>query len=155
MIPCVATARVNIPFFWGNHLCTMKHFVASTNRIPGCTHVLLITTGSVASIKAPQIVHELLEYENVKIEVVSTQSSLMFFKRGDIESQGVHIWIDEDEWSDSYKIGDPILHIDKNFERDLRQPGPVDISTKGIDTNDPYIHLPRNEYFHVRTPADG
>lgn len=23
----------------------------------------------------------------------------MFFKRGDIESQGVHIWIDEDEWS--------------------------------------------------------
>jgi len=95
----------------------MRHFVASAERILGYTHVILIITGSVASIKAPQIVHELLEvrrlgsfflkqilfvpvkYENVKIEVVSTQSSLTFFKRGDIESQGVRVWMDEDEWS--------------------------------------------------------
>lgn len=45
---------------------SVKHFVASTNRIPGCTHVLLITTGSVASIKAPQIVHELLEVRHLE-----------------------------------------------------------------------------------------
>ena len=39
----------------------MRHFVASAERILGYIHVILIITGSVASIKAPQIVHELLE----------------------------------------------------------------------------------------------
>ena len=35
-------------------------FVAEKERKPGYTHVLLITTGSVASIKAPLIVSKLL-----------------------------------------------------------------------------------------------
>lgn len=35
-------------------------FVAESERCPNHTHVLLITTGSVASIKAPLIVKELL-----------------------------------------------------------------------------------------------
>ncbi len=37
------------------------HFTAAGNRREGHTHVLLITTGSVASIKAPLIVEELLK----------------------------------------------------------------------------------------------
>lgn len=37
-----------------------KAFVAETERQEGFTHVLLITTGSVASIKAPLIVKALL-----------------------------------------------------------------------------------------------
>ena len=37
-----------------------EQVVASLKRTDGCTHVLLITTGSVASIKAPLIVKELL-----------------------------------------------------------------------------------------------
>lgn len=36
-----------------------KQFEASTSRIEGNTHVLIITTGSVASIKLPLIVEEL------------------------------------------------------------------------------------------------
>lgn len=44
---------------------SMRHFVASAERILGYTHVILITTGSVASIKAPQIVHELLEVRHL------------------------------------------------------------------------------------------
>ena len=35
-------------------------FVAEKERQPGFTHVLLITTGSVAAIKAPLIVAKLL-----------------------------------------------------------------------------------------------
>ena len=35
-------------------------FVAGTERSKGFTHILLITTGSVASIKAPLIVSELM-----------------------------------------------------------------------------------------------
>lgn len=38
----------------------MTSFVAEPERVPGYTHVLLITTGSVASVKAPLIVKELL-----------------------------------------------------------------------------------------------
>ena len=37
------------------------HFTAAANKREGHTHVLLITTGSVASIKAPLIVEELLK----------------------------------------------------------------------------------------------
>ena len=35
-------------------------FIAKDERKPNCTHVLLVTTGSVASVKAPLIVQELL-----------------------------------------------------------------------------------------------
>jgi len=38
-----------------------RQFVAELERSPDHTHVLLITTGSVASIKAPLIVQELLK----------------------------------------------------------------------------------------------
>ena len=38
-----------------------KNFIAAEYRREGYTHVLLITTGSVASIKAPRIVGELLK----------------------------------------------------------------------------------------------
>jgi hypothetical protein len=40
-------------------------FVAENERVPGCTHVLLITTGSVASVKAPLIVEELLRVRRI------------------------------------------------------------------------------------------
>lgn len=36
-------------------------FIAEQERVEGFTHVLLITTGSVASVKAPLIVEELLK----------------------------------------------------------------------------------------------
>jgi len=39
-------------------------FTAAANKREGHTHVLLITTGSVASIKAPLIVEELLKVSN-------------------------------------------------------------------------------------------
>lgn len=95
-------------------------FVAETARKQGHIHVLLITTGSVASIKAPLIVSELLsvslprkkflhkvhvlrpvadQYENVSIQVVATNSSLEFYKKEDIEKTGIIVWTDADEWT--------------------------------------------------------
>ena len=38
----------------------MARFVADQNRVEGSVHVLLIATGSVASVKVPFIVQELL-----------------------------------------------------------------------------------------------
>lgn len=82
-----------------NGLCSMTTtFTAASERKPNHTHVLLITTGSVASIKAPLIVAELLTYQNVAIEVVSTKSALTFFEKDDITKLGVRVWTDHEEW---------------------------------------------------------
>lgn len=48
-----------------------SYFVASEERSPGCTHVLLILSGSVASIKAPLIVSELMSVRSPSFVVLS------------------------------------------------------------------------------------
>ncbi|KAI0270742.1 flavoprotein [Gloeopeniophorella convolvens] len=89
-----------------------RRFLAAANKREGFTHVLLITTGSVASIKAPLIVEELLKYKSVSVQAVATKPSLTFFQPEDIRRLGVDVWTDDDEWDPSYRIGDPILHIE-------------------------------------------
>jgi len=96
-------------------------FVAETARQQGYTHVLLITTGSVASIKAPLIVAKLLsvskiififilfwilnnvlrpdQYANVSVQVVATTPSLTFYNKEDMEKTGATVWTDADEWT--------------------------------------------------------
>ncbi|KAI6145687.1 flavoprotein [Pisolithus thermaeus] len=106
-----------------------REFVAQSERSPYHTHVLLVTTGSVASVKAPLIVKELLRYRNVKVEVVSTKSSLTFFDAKDVEEAGSRVWTDDDEWSDSYKIGDPILHIELRRWADIVLVAPCSANT--------------------------
>lgn len=98
----------------------MNPFTAAVNRSPDYLHILLISTGSVASIKIPLIVKELLQvrclvlshssepdgsymtswqYHNVKLEVVATKSSLNFYNVYSVRQMGVRVWTDEDEWS--------------------------------------------------------
>jgi len=106
-----------------------KRFVAERERAEGCTHVLLITTGSVASIKAPLIVAELLHYQNVIIEVVSTKASLAFFDTKEIVKAGSRVWTDEDEWTGGYRIGNPILHIELRRWADIVLIAPCSANT--------------------------
>lgn len=47
-------------------------------------HVVLATTGSVASIKTPLIIERLLSYENIRIQVISTKASRHFYKEEEI-----------------------------------------------------------------------
>ncbi|KAH9003851.1 flavoprotein [Lactarius hatsudake] len=89
-----------------------NNFTAAENRREGHTHVLLITTGSVASIKAPLIVGELLKHKNVSVQVAATKPSLTFFQPGDVRGLGVNVWTDDDEWDPNYRVGYPILHIE-------------------------------------------
>ncbi|KAF8333074.1 flavoprotein [Cantharellus anzutake] len=100
----------------GRGQLTKRTFEAASNRVAGCLHVLLITTGSVASVKAPLIVEGLLQYSTVRVQVASSKPSLAFFNRNAVESQhqneGVKVWTDDDEWESWGKIGDPILHIE-------------------------------------------
>ncbi|KAG6853922.1 hypothetical protein C0991_012412 [Blastosporella zonata] len=66
-------------------------FTAEHNRKSGFVHVLLITTGSVASIKAPLIIKALLGYQNVQVEVVATKPSLAFYSKRDIIEAGSRV----------------------------------------------------------------
>ncbi|BEI89909.1 uncharacterized protein CcaverHIS019_0212710 [Cutaneotrichosporon cavernicola] len=87
----------------------------------GKLRVVLVTTGSVASIKMPLIVEALGADANVEVQVVATGSSLHFYDSSAIEAahDGVGVWADADEWSDWKKIGDPILHIELRRWADL------------------------------------
>ncbi|KAF8742613.1 hypothetical protein AX14_003246 [Amanita brunnescens Koide BX004] len=107
----------------------MTRFVAESERVPGHTHVLLITTGSVASIKAPLIVKELLTYNKVKVEVVATKPSLTFYSKEDIREAGSRVWADDDEWSNTFNIGDPILHIELRRWADVVLVAPCSANT--------------------------
>jgi len=99
-------------------------------RSPDHTHVLLITTGSVASIKAPLIVRELLNYSKVKVHVVATKRSLAFFDPADVVgSDDVSVWTDDDEWSGSHSIGDSILHIELRRWADIVLVAPCSANT--------------------------
>ncbi|KAG6376923.1 flavoprotein [Boletus reticuloceps] len=106
-----------------------RQFITELERTPDHTHVLLITTGSVASIKAPLIVQELLRYSNVKVEVVATKQSLAFFNTTDVEQTGARLWTDDDEWSGTYTIGDPILHIELRRWADIVLVAPCSANT--------------------------
>lgn len=104
-------------------------FVAEQERQPGHTHVVLILTGSVASIKAPLIVSELLNHQNVKVEVVATKAAFTFFDAEEIRRVGSRVWRDEDEWVEGYKVGDPILHIELRRWADIVLVAPCSANT--------------------------
>ncbi|KAI5897169.1 flavoprotein [Schizophyllum commune H4-8] len=106
-----------------------RPFIAQNERTEGFTHVLLITTGSVASVKALLIVKQLLQYDCVKVEVVATKPSLAFYSPEEIERTGSRVWTDEDEWTDDYSIGDPILHIELRRWADVVLVAPCSANT--------------------------
>lgn len=78
-------------------------FLASSYRRKGAYHVLLLTTGSVASIKIPFIVQALLDdpERRFEVQVAATNTSLTFIEAGSVEkiSKGKsRVWSDEQEW---------------------------------------------------------
>ncbi|CAE6538931.1 unnamed protein product [Rhizoctonia solani] len=79
-------------------------FVASKERGANYLHVLLIATGSVATIKVPLIVQKLLTYDKVKVEVVATDAALKFIRPDEIEAAGSRVWTDSGDWSASIKL---------------------------------------------------
>ncbi|KAL7062700.1 hypothetical protein AAHC03_01064 [Spirometra sp. Aus1] len=70
-------------------------------------HVLLGLTGSVASIKAPELV-SLLQGEGFTVNVVATKAAHHFFDKKDII---VPMYEDEDEFNCWSSRGDDVLHI--------------------------------------------
>ncbi|QRV81890.1 Flavoprotein [Ceratobasidium sp. AG-Ba] len=90
-------------------------FLASEERQENHLHVLLVATGSVASIKVPLIVEKLLTYDKVLVEVIATKAALNFVSKTSVEA-----------WD---KIGDPILHIELRRWADVILVAPCSANT--------------------------
>ncbi|SAL99925.1 hypothetical protein [Absidia glauca] len=89
-------------------------------------NILLGATGSVASIKLPQIVDELNKIPGANVKVVPTAAAYFFFKDATVNAR-VHL--DEEEWATWKKKSDPVLHIELRKWADIMVIAPLDANT--------------------------
>jgi len=97
-------------------------FKASDHANDGKRHLLLAASGSVATIKIPNILTALSHHPNLAIRVILTQSAANFLGGQSAEQPHIEslkhyknvegIYLDEEEWVRPWKRGDAILHIE-------------------------------------------
>lgn len=95
---------------------------ASDHVNDGKHHLLLAATGSVATIKIPNIVDALSRHSNLSIRIVLSESAAKFLQSQSHEQPSLEqikriknvdgIYRDEDEWRKPWVRGDSILHIE-------------------------------------------
>lgn len=98
------------------------YFSAQNYQNDGKIHCLVAASGSVASIKLPQIAESLCRHSSISLRIVVTQSAERFLLGQSLEQpaleslrriEGVDaIYRDEDEWVKPWTRGDNILHIE-------------------------------------------
>ncbi|XP_012272508.1 phosphopantothenoylcysteine decarboxylase [Orussus abietinus] len=91
--------------------------------------VLIGCTGSVATIKLPQLVEKLCQH-NLEIRIVVTERAKHFLKEAELP-RGTQILSDTVEWAAWQDRGDPVLHIDLVKWADLFLIAPLDANTLG------------------------
>lgn len=99
-----------------------ERFSAAAHESDKKHHILLAASGSVATIKVPQIAQHFSHHPNVSIRLVLTPSAENFLQGQSAEqppSQSLldlpnvdGIYYDGDEWSKPWVRGDKILHIE-------------------------------------------
>lgn len=87
-------------------------------------HILVAVTGSVATIKLPQIVHKLKQIyrRRAAIQIVVTKAATHFFDPQDIP-RDVKVWYDSDEWRSRipYRQGEGVQYMDHQLHIRLRR----------------------------------
>lgn len=91
--------------------------------------ILLCCTGSVATIKAVNIINLLKLIDDIEIKVVVTKCASHFCSIETLKNTGVTVHYDEEEWSSWQQRGDPVLHIDLGKWADLIVIAPLDANT--------------------------
>lgn len=91
-------------------------------------HVLVCVTGSVAALKLPILVHQLLQIPEVDVLVVATEHACHFY---DIAEIPVRVYTDKDEWEMWKQRSDPVLHIELRRWAHLMLIAPLDANTLG------------------------
>lgn len=101
--------------------CVRKTDLATNDhwrRYPDKFHLLIGCTGSVASIKIPEIITNInleikkscKQYEDkISIKIIATENALKFFDEEEIDCP---VYTDNDEWTTWKNRGDPIVHIE-------------------------------------------
>jgi len=97
-------------------------FIASEHTNDGKQHLLLAASGSVATIKIPNILNALSHHPNLAIRLVLTKSATNFLAGQSSEQPHIEtlrriknvegIFLDEEEWNHPWKRGNGILHIE-------------------------------------------
>ncbi len=97
-------------------------FVASEHTGDNRKHLLLASSGSVATIKLPNILKELSRYNDLSIRIVLTKAAENFLAGQTVEQPLLKslysiknvdgIYRDEDEWDKPWVRGGGILHIE-------------------------------------------
>lgn len=93
-------------------------------------NILICCSGSVASLKVPEIAVELSKNRSIDFRIICSKKSLHFLNKSSIYSNiiwkkfidigGMNlIFHDEDEWNIWNKIGDPVLHIELSLWADI------------------------------------
>lgn len=98
----------------------------------GTYRVLVGVTGSVAALKLPGLVSELLHLPGVDVRVVTTENAKHFYNPSDVS---VKIYTDKDEWELWTSRSDPVLHIELRRWADLLIIAPLDANTLGKIAN--------------------
>lgn len=98
-------------------------------------HLLLCATGSVATIKIPNMVQALSRYRNLSIRLVFTEAAKNFLRGQSAEQPSIEdikalpnvdgIFFDEDEWSEPWVRGNKILHIELRRWADIMVIAPL------------------------------
>lgn len=99
--------------------------MSSTSR----KKILIGCTGSVATIKLPQLVEKLWQ-NNLDVRVVVTEKAKHFLKEAELPP-GIQVLSDTVEWAAWQDRGDPVLHIDLVKWADLFLIAPLDANTLG------------------------
>ncbi|KAF2275139.1 flavo protein [Westerdykella ornata] len=98
-------------------------------------HLLLCATGSVATIKIPNIISALSRHANLSIRLVFTHSAAQFLQAQSSEQPSLDtlatapnvdgIYFDEDEWREPWVRGNKILHIELRRWADIMVIAPL------------------------------
>lgn len=112
-----------------SHRSEPPSFIAADHRNDGKRHLLLGASGSVATIKLPNILQALSHHENLSIRLILTSSARRFLANQSAEQPSLHslrripnvagIYTDDDDWNPPWTRGRPILHIELRRWADL------------------------------------
>ena len=101
----------------------------------GKHHLLLAATGSVATIKIPNIISALASHSNLSIRVIVSQAASQFLQAQSSEQPSLRsiadmpnvdgVYVDRDEWLQPWTRGAPILHIEMRRWADLMVIAPL------------------------------
>ncbi|XP_056272643.1 phosphopantothenoylcysteine decarboxylase [Pseudoliparis swirei] len=105
---------------------------AGLSKSCGTFCVLVGVTGSVAALKLPLLVSQLLQLPGVDIRVVTTEHAKHFYNSAEVSAQ---LYSDMDEWELWTQRSDPVLHIELRRWADLLVIAPLDANTLGKIAN--------------------